>query len=120
MEEACLHRFGTLRPQGEVPVVRSDLDLVFQSGASRKQLFETTMPRVHPPPHTPEQNGMIERFFRSLKEECVWQHNFRERRGQTGHQLLDRTLQRGTAPSEPGLPEPQAVPRARQQVQMVA
>jgi len=20
---------------------------------------------------------MIERFFRSLKEECVWQHNFR-------------------------------------------
>jgi putative transposase len=27
-------------------------------------------------PYTPEQNGMIERFFRSLKEECVWQHNF--------------------------------------------
>jgi transposase InsO family protein len=23
-------------------------------------------------PYTPEQNGMIERFFRSLKEECVW------------------------------------------------
>ncbi len=21
-------------------------------------------------------NGIIERFFRSLKEECVWQHNF--------------------------------------------
>ena len=27
-------------------------------------------------PYTPEQNGLIERFFRSLKEECVWQHNF--------------------------------------------
>ena len=27
-------------------------------------------------PYTPEQNGMIERFFRSLKEECTWQHNF--------------------------------------------
>src|SRR5215510_14887547 len=26
--------------------------------------------------HTPEQNGLIDRFFRSLKEECVWQHNF--------------------------------------------
>ena len=24
-------------------------------------------------PYTPEQNGLIERFFRSLKEECVWQ-----------------------------------------------
>ncbi|MGI5940393.1 MAG: integrase core domain-containing protein [Thermoleophilia bacterium] len=23
------------------------------------------------------QNGVIERFFRSPKEECVWQHNFR-------------------------------------------
>ena len=29
-------------------------------------------------PYTPEQNGMIERFFRSLKEECVWQHSFAE------------------------------------------
>jgi len=27
-------------------------------------------------PYTPEQSGLIERFFRSLKEECVWQHNF--------------------------------------------
>jgi hypothetical protein len=27
-------------------------------------------------PYTPEQNGLIERFFRSLKEECVWLHNF--------------------------------------------
>lgn len=27
-------------------------------------------------PDTPEQNELIERFFRSLKEECVWQHRF--------------------------------------------
>ncbi|MGA2615631.1 MAG: integrase core domain-containing protein, partial [Spirochaetia bacterium] len=27
-------------------------------------------------PYTPEQNGIIERFFRSLKEECAWQYNF--------------------------------------------
>jgi putative transposase len=27
-------------------------------------------------PYTPEQYGIIERFFRSLKEECVWQHSF--------------------------------------------
>ena len=28
-------------------------------------------------PYTPEQNGVIERFFRSLKEEYVWQRVFR-------------------------------------------
>ena len=26
--------------------------------------------------YTPEPNLIVERFFRSLKEECVWQHNF--------------------------------------------
>ena len=26
--------------------------------------------------YIPEQNGMVERFLRSLKEECVWQHTF--------------------------------------------
>jgi len=29
-------------------------------------------------PYTPEQNGLMERFFRSLKEECVWQHVFQD------------------------------------------
>lgn len=24
-------------------------------------------------PYTPEQNGLIEQFFRRLKDECVWQ-----------------------------------------------
>jgi hypothetical protein len=23
------------------------------------------------------QNGMIERFFRTIKEECIWHHNFK-------------------------------------------
>ncbi len=27
-------------------------------------------------PYIPEQNGIVERFFRSVKKECVWQHNF--------------------------------------------
>jgi putative transposase len=27
-------------------------------------------------PYTPEQNGLLERFFRSFKEECIWQQNF--------------------------------------------
>ena len=32
-------------------------------------------------PYTSEQNGIIERSFRSLKEECVWQRVFRNFEG---------------------------------------
>ncbi|RDV36899.1 transposase [Bradymonadaceae bacterium TMQ3] len=28
-------------------------------------------------PYTPQQNGLIECFFRSLKEECIWMTNFK-------------------------------------------
>lgn len=76
LEEACLARFGTLRPQGEVPVVRSDNGLVFTSRRFRAALHDYRLPQEFITPYTPEQNGVIERFFRSLKEECVWQHNF--------------------------------------------
>ena len=30
-------------------------------------------------PYTPQQNGMIERFFLTLKQECVWLHRFESR-----------------------------------------
>ena len=56
LEEACLARFGTLRPDSMTPVVRSDNGLIFQSRRFRayrdyrlRQEFIT--------PYTPEQNG---------------------------------------------------------------
>ena len=60
IEAACLARFGTLRPGGTTPVLRSDNGLIFQSRRFRQacrlqQEFIT--------PYTPEQNGLIERFF---------------------------------------------------------
>jgi putative transposase len=76
LEEACLYRFGTLRPRGQVPVVRSDNGLVFTSRRFRAALRNYRLSQQFITPYTPEQNGVIERFFRSLKEECVWQHNF--------------------------------------------
>jgi putative transposase len=75
LEEARLARFGTLRPTGATPVVRSD------NGNRQSRRFRAACRyyRVRQEfitPHTPEQNRIVKRFFRSLKEECVWQYNF--------------------------------------------
>jgi len=78
LENACLHRFGTLRPKQVMPWLRSDNGLVFQSRRFRATCQDYKVSQEFITPYTPEQNGMIERFFRSLKEECVWQHNFED------------------------------------------
>ncbi len=36
LEAACIERFGTLRPEGATPVIRSDNGLIFQSERFRK------------------------------------------------------------------------------------
>ena len=76
LEDACIARFGTLRVAGEGPVVRSDNGLVFQSRRFRAACRFYRLEQEYITPYTPEQNGLIERFFRSFKEECVWQHRF--------------------------------------------
>lgn len=76
LEEACLARFGTLRPTGAAPVIRSENGLIYQSPRFRAACRDYRLRQECITPYTPEQNGMIERFFRSLKEECVWQHVF--------------------------------------------
>lgn len=76
IEQACINRFGTLRPVGPTPIVRSDNGLVFQSERFRRACREYRLTQEFITPYTPEQNGLVERFFRSLKEECVWQHSF--------------------------------------------
>ncbi len=75
VEAACLQRFGTLRPVG-APVLRSDNGLIFQSRQFRQACRDYRLTQEFITPYTPEQKGIIERFFRSLKEECVWQHAF--------------------------------------------
>lgn len=76
LEEACLARFGTLRPDGPTPTIRSDNGLIFTARRFRAACRDYRLSQEFITPYTPEQNGLIERFFRSLKEECVWQHNF--------------------------------------------
>ena len=76
IEMATLARFGALRPAGPLPVIRSDNGLIFQSTRFRATCRAIRLEQEFITPYTPEQNGLIERFFRSAKEECVWQHRF--------------------------------------------
>lgn len=57
-------------------IIRSDNGLVFGSKAFCKVAIEYGVSQEFITPYTPEQNGMIERFFKSLKEECVWSKQF--------------------------------------------
>jgi len=66
-----------LRSEKYKPVIRSDNGLVFQSRRFREMCRDYGLPQEFVTPYTPEQNGMIERFFRRLKEESVWLRNFR-------------------------------------------
>jgi Transposase and inactivated derivatives len=77
LEAACLERFGTFRPEGETPVIRSDNGLIFTSRRFRAACRFYRLKQEFITPYTPEQNGLVARFFRSLKEECVWQYNFK-------------------------------------------
>ena len=113
LEEACLARFGTLRPDGPTPVMRSDNGLIFQSRRFRAACRDYRLRQEFITPYTPEQNGLIERFFRSLKEECVWLHNFGSfAEARTAITQLDRMVQRRTASPGPRLSQPASVSRA--------
>jgi transposase InsO family protein len=95
---------GTLRPSGLTPVERSEYGLIFQSelfhGACRdyclRQEFITS--------YTPQQNGIVERFFRSLKEECVQQHSFGDfAEARAADYSMDQMVRRGTTTPGSGL-----------------
>ena len=77
LEAAWLARFGTLRLTGSTPVVRSDNELIFQSRRFRRACATYRLQQESITPYTPQQNGLIERFFKSLKQECLWLHRFR-------------------------------------------
>ena len=77
LQEGLIYRFGKLK-RLEIPIIlRSDNGLVFSSDSFTKTVKAYNFTQEFITPYTPEQNGMIERFFRTIKEECIWHHNFK-------------------------------------------
>jgi len=77
LEEALRSRKINLG--GPVPVLRSDNGLVFGAKVFVQVTRRYGMHQEYITPYTPQQNGMIERFFLTLKQECVWLHRFESR-----------------------------------------
>ena len=59
--------------------LRSDNGLVFGAKPFVAVVRRYGLDQEYITPYTPEQNGMIERFFGSLEAECVWLHRFQDR-----------------------------------------
>jgi putative transposase len=77
LEGALVERFGYVRGAPEGLTVRHDNGLVFGSRLYRRIAREYGLHQEFITPYTSEENGLVERFIRSFKEECVWQHQFK-------------------------------------------
>ncbi|MCF7223768.1 IS3 family transposase [Marilutibacter chinensis] len=76
LEQALISRFGVL---GRVPrpfLLRSDNGLVFTSRNYTRLVRSYGLRQEFIPPHCPQQNGMVERVIRTLKEQCTHRHRF--------------------------------------------
>jgi len=76
LEHALIARFGTL---GKVPqpfLLRSDNGLVFTSRSYTALVRGYGLRQEFITPYSPEQNGMVERVIRTLKEQCAHRHRF--------------------------------------------
>jgi putative transposase len=76
LEHALISRYGTL---GRVPqpfLLRSDNGLVFTSRRFTRVVRSYGLRQEFITPHCPQQNGMVERVIRTLKEQCVHRHRF--------------------------------------------
>ncbi|WP_231988928.1 integrase core domain-containing protein [Nitratiruptor tergarcus] len=77
LQKGLIYRFGRLQRLKEPIVLRSDNGLVFTSKSFTKTIKDYNFTQEFITPYTPEHNGMIERFFRTIKEECIWYYNFK-------------------------------------------
>ena len=88
LEDALLSRYGIVGKAEKGLQLRSDNGLVFTSKLYTQTVQQYGLSQEFIRPHTPQQNGMVERLIRTIKEQCIWMHNFaslREARLAIGH-----------------------------------
>ena len=67
LEDAIIKR----RPKPGLKL-RSDNGLIFSAESFHKVARGAQIKQGYITPYTPQQNGLIERWFRTLKSECIW------------------------------------------------
>ncbi len=73
---ALINRFGALARLAQPLSLRSDNGLVFCSIRFSGTVRRYGITQEFIQPHTPQQNGMVERLIRTIKEQCIWLHRF--------------------------------------------
>jgi putative transposase len=76
LEQALIARFGTVGRVTTPFLLRSDNGLVFTSRAYTRLVCTYGLKQEFITPHCLQQNGMIEWFIRTLKEQCARRHRF--------------------------------------------
>ncbi|HET7162119.1 MAG TPA: IS3 family transposase [Rhodanobacteraceae bacterium] len=76
LEQALITRFGTLGRVQAPFLLRSDNGLVFTSRNYTRLVRSYGLRQEFITPHCPQQNGMVERLIRTLKEQCAHRHRF--------------------------------------------
>ena len=71
MERGLIARFGTLDKVPREFLLRSDNGLVFTRRKHTALVKSYGLRQELITPHCPQQNGMVERVIRTLKEQCV-------------------------------------------------
>ncbi|ETD83956.1 IS3 family transposase [Rhodobacter capsulatus] len=76
LEHALISRFGTLGRVNREFLLRSDNGLIFTSRHFTALVRSYGLKQEFITPHCPQQNGMVERVIRTLKEQCIHRHRF--------------------------------------------
>lgn len=76
LEEAVLNRFGSIEEVPEGLSMRMDNGSIFLSKEYWRELKRLGIEAEFTPYRCPSANGIVERFFKTFKEECAWQNTF--------------------------------------------